>query len=322
MRNLILIHGRSQQNKDCEALKVEWLDALQAGLAAAGVSLVIPDELVAFPYYGDTLAALTDDINAKAPDVVIAGPGDADAAERAFTGKVLLDMVQQAGISDEQIRVESGQVAIEAGPLNWPWVLAALRALEKIKGVGALNISLFTHDVWVYLKNLGVQRIIDNGVQEAFKPGQETVVVAHSLGTVVAYNLLARQAAAKGWSIPTLITVGCPLGIGTITDLLRPITHPDRVGEWYNAYDKDDTVALNPLDAQHFGIVPPVENYGGVDNPTSNQHGISGYLAIRPLLADLRCAALTHDACRCLPGVIEVAGGRDLVGSANGPGSR
>lgn len=279
MRKLVFVHGRSQQHKDPHALKQEWLDALHAGFATAGVSLEIADEQVAFPYYGDTLDQLARQPGGTAPDVVVAGVGDPDAAEKAFIGNVVAEVAAQKGVGDDQIRAEAGDVGIEMGPLNWPWVLAALRVLDKVPGVGAASIALATHDVWMYLKNLGIQRVIDDGVRKVITAGEDTVVVGHSLGTVVAYNLLAREAQAAGWQVPSFVTVGCPLGVGAIVSLLRPITHPEEVGDWFNAYDPDDTVALNPLDAAHFPITPPAENYGGVKNPTSNQHGISGYLA-------------------------------------------
>ena len=55
MRQLVLVHGRSPHRTDGAALKAEWLDALHSGLAAAGLTLPIPESEVRFPYYGDAL---------------------------------------------------------------------------------------------------------------------------------------------------------------------------------------------------------------------------------------------------------------------------
>ncbi|GAA2768520.1 hypothetical protein GCM10010103_75620 [Streptomyces paradoxus] len=52
MRRLVLIHGRSQQRKDAEDLKQEWVQAPHNGLAGAGVSATVPEERIRFPYYG------------------------------------------------------------------------------------------------------------------------------------------------------------------------------------------------------------------------------------------------------------------------------
>jgi hypothetical protein len=50
------------------------------------------------------------------------------------------------------------------------------------------------------------------------------------------------------------------------------------VDGWYNAFDKRDVVALYPLDAANFPVVPAVENNATVKNHTANRHGIDGYL--------------------------------------------
>ncbi|WP_233805144.1 hypothetical protein [Paraburkholderia sp. HP33-1] len=57
-----------------------------------------------------------------------------------------------------------------------------------------------------------------------------------------------------------------------------PLARPTGVKNWQNAFDKRDVVALLALDGSTWGIQPPIENFGGVDNFTDNRHGISGYL--------------------------------------------
>lgn len=86
-----------------------------------------------------------------------------------------------------------------------------------------------------------------------------SIVVAHSLGTVVAYNLLRRDGDREHWVVPLLVTVGSPLAVTAIKRSLSPIKHPRCVAKWYNARDGHDTVALYPLDEHHFRIVPEVE---------------------------------------------------------------
>jgi len=188
MRKLVLVHGRSQQNKDATALKREWLDALHAGFRAAGIDTRIDEADVAFPYYGDTLAQLADDVQVPAAEVIVAGPGDVGDGEREFIGAVVAEAVAKAGLSEADIRAAAEAGLIELGPLNWPWVLAALRALDRSPGLSGAGIALATRDVYTYLRNAGVQRVIDRGVVTAMAGGGDTVVVAHSLGTVVAYN--------------------------------------------------------------------------------------------------------------------------------------
>ncbi len=299
MRQLVLVHGRSQQRKDAAAVKAEWLAALRTGLAASGLTLPVAESDVRFPYYGDTLDALNRGRSGPLPEIVVRGDGDgADPGRAAFLRAVLVEAARDRGISDEEVAAEvATEVAEEAepevaerGPQDWGWFRAMLRLLDRSSAAGAATLALFTDDVHRYLTHPGVRDAIDTGVRAAFTPGVETVVVGHSLGSVVAYQLLRRDGAAQGWTVPLYVTVGSPLGVGEIRRLLAPVTHPDCVASWFNAADPRDIVALHPLDAGHFAVDPPVENMREVVNGTGNRHGISGYLS------DPTVARRIHDA--------------------------
>ncbi|GLY43043.1 hypothetical protein Amsp01_090660 [Amycolatopsis sp. NBRC 101858] len=280
MTQLVFVHGRAQQDKDADDLKQEWIAALRRGLAKTGLRLPLPDDHIRFPFYGDTLRDLATD-RADVADVVVRGNG-VGAEEATFVRMVLQEVRKQAGISDHQILTEADvadRVAVERGPQNWPWVLAVLRALDKyVPGTSAPSIATFTHDVYRYLRNIGIRDRIESGVRAAFTPAEPMVVVGHSLGSIVSYNLLRRDGAREGWTVPSFVTVGSPLAVTAIKRQLSPVQHPECVGRWFNAFDPRDVVALHPLDAAYFPTTPVVENKTDVDNPTENRHGISGYL--------------------------------------------
>ena len=103
-------------------------------------------------------------------------------------------------------------------------------------------------------------------------------MVGHSLGSVVAYRLLALGGPITH-PVKALITLGSPLGITAVREALEPIGHPPFVDTWFNAYDERDAVALHPLDAERFPVSPPITNYNKVSNESHNHHGIQGYLA-------------------------------------------
>jgi len=50
------------------------------------------------------------------------------------------------------------------------------------------------------------------------------------------------------------------------------------VSGWYNAFDKNDSVSLFPLENPHFTTNPAITNNGKVLNDTSEKHGSTGYL--------------------------------------------
>lgn len=118
----------------------------------------------------------------------------------------------------------------------------------------------------------------------ALSPDVETVVVSHSLGTVIAYNLLRREGQMRGWNVPLFVTLGSPLAVTEIRKTLKSFSTarcPECVVKWFNALDERDVVALYPLNTEHFPLEPAdpaIDNKRDVRNNTSNRHGIAGYL--------------------------------------------
>lgn len=271
---LVLVHGRSQQGKDPVKLKATWLEALELGADKQGVSLP-PDLDVAFPYYGDALDEVTRQYNLPLTSDIQTRGASVDTEFLEFQAEIAEALRQQSGITDEQVNLEYGDNPKERGPQNWEWVQAILRALDKhAEGVGQLALENFTRDVFLYTRKQPVREQIDSIVSAEISE-EPTVVVAHSLGSVVAYNILKSD--TRTLNVPLFATVGCPLGVRAIRNYLKPLRYP-KVGAWYNAFDDRDVVSLYPLDDRNFPITPAVENFDGVNNHTDNRHGIVGYL--------------------------------------------
>jgi hypothetical protein len=273
---LVLVHGRSQQGLNPVQLQSIWMDTLRRG--AAKINRTLPERLeVAFPYYGDKLdelarqldIPLTNDIQAKG------SPVNDDFLK--FQAAVAEAMRSGAGVTDAQVQQEFGtNNTTEQGPQNWAWVQAVIRAIDRnAGGVSQSAIESFMRDVYLYTTRAGVRDEIDRIVGPALNE-TPCVVIGHSLGSVVAYNVLRTD--RRALKVQAYITVGSPLAIRAIRDQLRPIGFPAPVKTWYNAFDPKDVVALYPLDATTFPVNPAVENYGSVLNATDNRHGIIGYL--------------------------------------------
>jgi hypothetical protein len=287
-RELVFVHGRAQQGKDPGQLKQAWIDSWSIGLAKSNLSMPIEESAIHVPYYGDTLDALVDD--GQAPDVIVMGtePG---AEERRFIAEVLEEAREARGISDAKVMEEAEGDVVELGPQNWPWVRAIAKALDRhLPGASGTTLATVTYDVHHYLRNPGVRDVIEAGVRKAITPDAESVVVGHSLGSVVAYNLLRRDGSKRAWTVPLFVTVGSPLAVTAIRMALQPIGRPACVQEWFNAMDPNDIVSLFPLQKPWFDVRPEIENKTDVDNQTPNQHGISGYLD------DKEVARRIHDA--------------------------
>ena len=274
-KRLLLVHGRAQQGNDPKALKESWLKALKAGLKKSGLKL--PDKLqVDFPFYGDLLEEfvrqsqlpLTSEIQAR-------GENAKDDGFLAFQAEVAEEMRVKAGVTDSEINAEYGANPRARGPQNWEWVQAILRALDKKRGFTQAALEKWMRDVYLYISRRAVREAIDAEVSKMLT-GEPTVVVGHSLGSVVAYSVLLAADSAK--KFPLYATVGSPLAIRPIRKAFEPLKYPVGLGSWYNAFDQRDVVALYALDATYFNVLPAVENKADVDNHTRNRHGIDGYL--------------------------------------------
>ena len=272
-KRVLLVHGRGQQGQDPAILKAAWLEAFKRGAAAAGKTIPV-DVDFAFPYYGDTLDRFTREAAIPLTSDV-ATRGGQDDEFLVFQAEMAESIRSASGVTDEQVDKEYGSNPRPRGPLNWEWVQAILRAVDKYGGgLSQETLETFTRDVFLYSTRAGVRDAIDQ-IVTAQLTTDPTVVVAHSLGTVVSYSVLRRD--TRTLHIPAFITVGCPLGLRAIRDQFRPLKYPPADG-WYNAFDKRDVVALYPLDSTNFPVMPAVENNAMVKNHTPNRHGIDGYL--------------------------------------------
>lgn len=272
---IIFVHGRAQGGKDPVKLKQEWVDALYRGMEYAHLNL--PSNLkIEFPFYGDKLDQLVKEFDVPLVDDV-RYRGDAQDLENfdVFRGETLYEIAHGAGISDEEILTYYEGNIRERGPRNWEWVQAILKALEKTP-LGEKVIDLITRDAYVYLKFPAVQSIINSMVAENLT-NEQCVVVGHSLGSVVAYNILRQKQADT--SLIKFVTLGSPLGMQSFKNNLEtPLRMPHCVHDWFNAMDERDVVALYPLNEIHFPVTPPIRNKTSVDNRTPDRHGIIGYL--------------------------------------------
>jgi hypothetical protein len=131
-------------------------------------------------------------------------------------------------------------------------------------------IAPFTADVNAYLRRALVRREINES------DGEEAIVVAHSLDTVVAYDVLVMMKARA--CVRLWVTLGSPHGIEPIkSELILPLGKPPGVTRWVNASDERDPVALHArLPPQWPAVVD--RNHDQVRNPPDDAHSIEGYL--------------------------------------------
>lgn len=274
---LVLVHGRKQEGMDPSALKASWLLALDKGLAAVGMAR--PAEVhVEFPFYGDKLRQLVDQHQGERASTVIQKGGalDSKTAPSPFIARYLDEIRQKAGITDLEVLAELDQEVVEKGPQNWEWVQGIVQALSKKSPTMGRWVLSFLEDVEAYLTNIPIRDAVNNIVTEKLDQ-TPTVLVGHSLGTIVCYEVLHRV--AKSTPTPLFLTIGSPLGIDVVKDhIYRPRGRPAQVTRWVNATDERDEVALfSRLDRTTFAA--GIENLTDINNPKDDPHAATGYLS-------------------------------------------
>jgi hypothetical protein len=156
-----------------------------------------------------------------------------------------------------------------------------------------LIVGSFASDVVDYLFG-GYAERMRAPVRKALLDGPEPgVVVAHSLGTIITYDVLSEPAFA-GLRV-SLFTLGSPLGIGNIQDRLRdragrPNPVPAPVKTWSNFADRWDPVALDPTLRHEFDPGGGLIRDEAVNNPAKNNHDLTGYLGVALVQAAIATA--------------------------------
>ncbi|MEE1946432.1 hypothetical protein VRU48_15010 [Pedobacter sp. KR3-3] len=276
---ILFIHGRGQQDKEEVILKNEWVSALRESFDKAG--LIMPGELVFdFPYFGNQLIALQQEYQEKidSGEYRMRGPGLPEDPALELEQQLLMELAENAEI-DLSAEPDTNEEDYKSRDVqnSWP-VITLARIIDRwIAPGGNYSIRKKTKDVAAYLA-VGFIRNDINHFVRSFISDQPTIIIAHSLGTIIAYDVLSHLH-AEHCDIRGLITLGSPLGVKAVKrQLPQGVRRPEALhGDWLNIYDTRDIVSLYPLDERHFNISPPVKNIVGI-NATENRHGISQYL--------------------------------------------
>ncbi|WP_344833954.1 alpha/beta hydrolase [Actinocorallia longicatena] len=212
----------------------QWCEALNTGLHDSGLDRVAADRVTAVTYANCFRSAGTKSI------------GDPDDEDRipAFGLVHLRDPLEL-----ELLEAFASGVPDPEGSPTKGLPQDALRRLQRSRFLGdppAKVIIWMIKQVRDYLTDDALRRCVQDRFAAAVTPGTR-VVVAHSLGSVVAYETLL---AHPEWKIDTLVTIGSPLGLKAIGDRLRPPVSEKTPGawpgvrRWLNVAAEEDPVAL------------------------------------------------------------------------------
>ncbi|MFI9172973.1 PGAP1-like alpha/beta domain-containing protein [Streptomyces lincolnensis] len=211
--------------------------------------------------------------------------GEVGSDGREFALALTISMAARAAASPPMttvaVRPESGAVA-ELLPLPGPLRRFLLRQL----------LRNFIPDANGYFFVPKIGDAIRDRLRAALDATDgPVVVVGHSLGTVVAYDVLSEDR-YEDREIPLFVTLGSPLGYTEIQDVLvgRPLRVPAPVRLWTNFADPFDVVTLDTTLADDFRSMANVITDVPVDNRSPNSHAPCGYLRTREVRATVAAA--------------------------------
>ncbi|MER7519440.1 alpha/beta hydrolase [Streptomyces sp. NPDC126499] len=310
---LVFVHGIGGP-RDAAADLDEWLRAVAAGARAAGHSAQVSALTggwgadARFAYYGDLFrtagaqggpagtaeeqddellaALLLEAVDERLADPAL-DPAEARALHAARTRLAPPGGAQGTGAPARRaVNAVTSLLAVPGLRSVGGWLSA--RATVGMLGQVARYLNRGETDGTTTLDQRIRARVAD-----CLDPDGPNIVVAHSLGTVVALETLHEQAA----DVPLFVTLGSPLGIRTaVQPRVRPhpLGTPGTVRRWLNFWDRDDLVAARPLLE---GFVRPnaddvVPASRRVDSDGAWVHPAAKYLA-QPAVAGPLVEALT-----------------------------
>ncbi|SEG99240.1 V8-like Glu-specific endopeptidase [Nonomuraea solani] len=271
-RHLVFLHGRGQEGENPERLRRYWTAGLNGGLTRAGLPTIEPAD-VRFPFYAEQLIQSMRPLEAlpRSPRTAIADPAEAAAPAPGSARRLYEEMIVEAA-------GRAGMPAARAGNLEGlgDAVHHGLSWLADTTDLDRLLIAAIFGDVAAYLDDQRVREAVLDCVLRDMPRSGRLLLVSHSLGTVVAMDLLTRLDPAV--EVELLVTAGSPLGLDSVhRRLLVGGPHrPDRVTRWFNAWCPIDPVAIGCPLIDHWQDGP---DESAVSNPAGRAHDIEEYLA-------------------------------------------
>lgn len=294
VKRLIFVHGINNQDLTVDEIGGIWSNALRRALGTIADPWWSNVE-IRTAYYADVLFAAEQSWEASSDTVT---PMSASSPDEDFApdevAAIYLEMQRAMGISDDNVRQylapgdADAPVERMGRGIHKRWLKAITRALENVIPGAAPGLArTFLSQAATYLHKPGVFDEINSLVKDqvfgSFEDLDSSVVISHSLGTIVSYVVLRNIMGPR--SLPLFVTLGSPLAIGIVKKRIKmPFINPPVVQKWVNGSDKEDFVALHPeLNRNSFGPAE-VDNISNLDNGYNDPHDITKYLA-QPTIA-------------------------------------
>ncbi|MGX9457574.1 hypothetical protein ACWU37_11030 [Photobacterium damselae subsp. damselae] len=272
-KHYITIHGRSNK-PPAHILEDSWLRAINDGRKQTNQSLINKSQF-SMAYYADVFyqQPLYFDPEPYLPDI----PSNHSPIPLAVDEDHLSEMMEQSKWRLDNHFFEP--LLSEFG------VYRALNYLSKPL------LRYWLTDVYHYFHEPAFALEIEKPLIRLLQQYRHhsITLISHSLGTVIAYNVLQKLAAQRSMqdiAIDKWITLGSPLGLASVKAQLKrnlkgSLAVPENVSAWHNYSDKRDIVCIDGDLADDFvknssGV--SVQDLQVVNAYPGNPHKSYGYL--------------------------------------------
>lgn len=274
---VLVVHGRGHTVGDTASLRRDALRALQSGARDLGADALLADDDVRLVFYADVLVSASASRSggtSTACESALVGRSEAGSVFSLFA--MLAGALVDAGANDESTSDREGLRSL-AGDLRY-------LGDQRMRCAAELRLGA--------------------ALARARDERRPVVLVAHSLGALVAWGHLHARHARDGQSLPEvqrLITLGSPLGSSDIRQLIfgedtTGVSLPAAVKSWFNIVNPDDPFAMrltSPDSHPVQGIVDVSTERGAID-----PHDLRTYLDDRTTVRTVLnawCDAFTAD---------------------------
>jgi hypothetical protein len=285
---LVFVHGIGG-HRDAAAECRRWTEALALGARKAGHSALaerLPEIPIRFAAYRD----LYDDPGAQGDDL------DLDPEAEAILVDLLAEVIDSHSPedTDESTRWALDQAREQLDPSGQAQgtgsvVARAIDAATTLMGIaplrragqwlsGRLMLADLAQVARYLAREPGSLDVRIRGRLLGELDTDTSVVVAHSLGTIVAFETLHEYAA----ELPLFVTLGSPIGMRTVVWprlVPQPVRTPPGVRRWLNFWDRDDIIVARrhlDIEANALGVRPDSSR---LDSDGVWRHTATKYLA-------------------------------------------
>ncbi|OTG66647.1 hypothetical protein [Acinetobacter silvestris] len=278
---IIFLHGMNQQDYTADSLKEYWTSIFSKGIDELCLKINVEKLNIELPFYGDLITkhqlSNNFDLDAFLPKSILNFHLN---HHRAIEPKIQTSNVNIPELplfTKKQILSFSTRIYLASQFAKDIALKEFVTILNNFPKLQESLIHKFLIETYMYLNCSKFMQEVNQRVLDSLDEHEEHIIVSHSLGTVIAYNLL--QQIDSKFRIQRFITLGSPLAFRMIqSKVIQPIIHPKSLhGDWYNFYSDDDFLTAFPLIEAPFNFRPSIRNKK-ISTFTNMPHKIIGYL--------------------------------------------